>query len=318
MFEESLNRFSSASVPKAKRRKKRKLGANGFIRMLALCFCIGILVFSGSKIVERMEDLSAADRFYGSNKTPESAVPRQKASRVPMKSLDLLAFLGSDRGTTIEQVELDDQEYYEYLREAFFKKKSKNPDCIGYIAAPGVIGRSHPVQEYPIMKGRDNDYYLYRLPDGTSSSAGSIFADYRLSDDYDINMNTIIYGHCMTDKSMFRGIKLFFDDANRKTIAQDMKIFVVTGEAVYVYTYFSGYRSEGNYFTYRYNADSAGSDNYYYYLKNLRSLNTITKEVSYNAKSRIITLVTCTNVPGKPDERYVLHGILTDYIPFGE
>lgn len=41
------------------------------------------------------------------------------------------------------------------------------------------------------------------------------------------------------------------------------------------------------------------------------------RRVPYNADSRICTLVTCTNVVGMEDERYVLHGILKKIVLYG-
>ena len=113
----------------------------------------------------------------------------------------------------------------------------------------------------------------------------------------------------MTDGTRFRGIKLFFDDENRYSMAQDLEITVVTEDAVYVYEYFSGYRAEGDRFATCYSTNTS-SASFYQFLTERRRLNTISKDVSYDENSKIITLITCTNLSSKPSERYVLHGIL--------
>lgn len=309
-FESSLKAFSSNNVAKKRRKKKRKLGINGMIRLVCLCVCIGLLVFSLSKIINRVNDLSAAKDYYASllNNDTGSELPAIKPARPVTPAKDLLTFLGSDNGG-IEMVDTDTRNYYDLLREAYYDMKAKNSDCIGYISV------SDTNIKYPIMKTTNNDYYLTHTPEHEVLKSGAIFADYRLSDDYDKNMNTIIYGHCMTDGTMFRPIKYFFDSEYRYTQAQEMKITVVTEKAVYVYEYFSGYRSEGGYFINTF-TNKSNKDNYYNFLKNIRAKNTIPKTVGYNANSKIITLVTCTNLGSKPDERYVLHGILDEYLPF--
>ncbi len=309
-FEASLKAFSSADVAKKRRKKKRKLGTNGIIRLLALCLCIGLLVFSLSKIIGRMNDLSEANRAYANllNTDIGSAVAVQKPSRPVSPAKDLHTFLGSDNGG-IEMVDTETLNLYDLLRQRVYDLQADYPDCIGYIMV------SDTKINYPIMKGNDNDYYLHHTYEGKTSSAGAIFADYRLEDDYDKNMNTIIYGHCMKDGSMFRSIKLFFDSEYRYTQAQEMKITVVTTEAVYIYTYFSGYRSEGGYFINTF-TDRSNKNAYYNFLKNLRAKNSISKTVGYNSNSKIITLITCTNLSSKPGERYVLHGILDEYFEF--
>jgi len=309
-FESSLQNFSSADVVKKRRKKKRKLGVNGIVRLFALCICIGVLVFSVSKIIVRVNDLSSAKDYYASllNGDTGSELPAVKPARPITPAKDLLTFLGSDNGG-IEMVDTDTLNYYDSLRESYYKAKADNSDCIGFIAVSGTS------IEYPIMKTVDNDYYLHHTPEREVKKSGAIFADYRLSDDYDKNMNTIIYGHCMTDGSMFRPIKWFFDSETRYTQAQEIKITVVTDKAVYIYEYFSGYRSEGAYFINTF-TDKSSKQHYYNFLKNLRARNTISKSVGYNANSKIITLVTCTNLASKPDERYVLHGILDEYFEF--
>jgi len=309
-FEQSLKAFSSSDVVKHKRKRKRKLGINGIIRLIALCVCIGVLVFSLSKIMERTNDLSEAKRVYDSLLSDDtgSAIPKLKPARAVSFSKDLLTFLGSDSGG-IEMVDTETRNYYEMLREQVLAIQKVYPDCIGYITVSGTK------ISYPIMKTTNNDYYLRHLYNGEYSKAGSIYADYRMDDDYNKNMNTVIYGHCMSDGTMFRGIKLFFDSEYRYSQAQEMKITVVTADAVYIYDYFSGYRSEGAYFISVFK-EGQSTARYYTFLRNIRARNTIAKDVGYNSNSKIITLVTCTNLSSKPDERYVLHGILDEYFEF--
>lgn len=309
-FEESVNSFSSKDAAKGRKKKKRSLGVNGIVRMLAVCICIGIFTFSIFKMGERFTDLNAAQKYYDSlnNIENDSVVSHPKQVRRVPSSKDLLAFLGSDEGG-IEFLDTQTQNYYEAVRDKVIKENALNSDCIGWIYVSGTK------IDYPIMKTDNNDYYLTHRSDRSKSDAGAIFADYRLSDDYDKNMNTVIYGHCMTNGTMFRGIKLFFDSEYRYSKAQELEITVVTLDGVYVYEYFSGYRAEGSRFISRY-TDNGKNDAYYNFLKNIRALNTIQKNVGYNAKSKIVTLVTCTNVPSKPDERYVLHGILAEHFTF--
>lgn len=309
-FEASLNSFSSKDSTKGrkKRNRKRKLGVNGALRLVSLCLCIAVFIFSGYKIIDRSAELSAANEYYASLRgdTQTSVVSHPKEVRRVKFSEDLLTYLGSDGGG-IEILDTVTQNYYESLRDRVLN--SSNPDCVGYIVVSGTN------IDYPVFKTTDNDYYLNHRADGAVSAAGAIFLDYRLSDDYDDNMNVVVYGHCMTDGSMFRGIKLFFDSEYRYTRAQEMEITFVTADGVYIYEYFSGYRSEGSKFVSTF-TDNGTNKAYYSFLKSIRALNSISKNVGYNANSKIITLVTCTNVPSRPGERYVLHGILKEHFTF--
>ena len=62
---------------------------------------------------------------------------------------------------------------------------------------------------YPIVQGKDNEYYLNHNIDGKVATAGSIFLDYRnkWSDDF-----LIIYGHRMSGEQMFGEIVRYRDE----------------------------------------------------------------------------------------------------------
>ncbi len=315
-FEASLNNFSSSDVPKKKKRKKRKLGVYGLTRMLAFCLCIGVLAYSVMMIFDKFDGLSRSKEI---NETAENIGKDSYIPRIPPKgnlspSRDLLTFIGSDTAG-IDDINQESRNEYEERRQQLITLQATYPDAYFY----GYITVSDTDISYPIMKTTNNDYYLTHLFNGEyqKKGTGAIFADYRLKDDYDMNMNTIIYGHCMTNGTMFRPIKYFFDSDYRVTQAQTMKITVVTLDKVYIYEFFSAYRSEGDDFIDRYTTESS-KNRYFRFLKRRRQLNTVSKAVSYNENSKIITLVTCTNVPTKKNERYVLHGILTESYEFGE
>ena len=320
-FKQSLANFSSANRPKRKSKRKRKVNTNSIVRAFALVLCFAILCYSLVNIVQM-----SADRDVVRKKQQEYSVEARKSvgdrsmknTKRPSDTKDLLSFLGSTMGglEMFESLDTDIQVFYETLRELVYDKKKINPDCWGYIIVSRAQNYDDPIiAEQPVMKGPDNYYYLYRLEDKVANRGGSIFADSILKDDYDKNRNVVLYGHCMTDGSKFRGIKLFFDNDNRYSIAQDLEITVVTADKVYVYEYFSGYRAEGDRFATCFSTNSSAAS-FYQFLMERRRLNTISKDVSYDENSKIITLITCTNLSSKPTERYVLHGILKNVYEF--
>lgn len=77
-----------------------------------------------------------------------------------------------------------------------------NSDIVGWLYCEGTS------INYPVLRGESNDTYLYHRYDGTYSSGGSIFMDYRnsgnFSDEY-----TVIYGHNMLADSMFNCLDYF-------------------------------------------------------------------------------------------------------------
>ena len=80
-----------------------------------------------------------------------------------------------------------------------------NKDVIGWLYIPDT-----KIDE-PILKGKDNDTYLYTDIYKKSNKAGSIFIDEinkgDLSDD-----NTIIYGHNMKNGSRFHDLRYFIEN----------------------------------------------------------------------------------------------------------
>jgi len=84
----------------------------------------------------------------------------------------------------------------EMINVDFEAMKELNKDVVAWIYCPNTM------LNYPIVQADDNDYYLYRLLDGTSNSNGSIFMDYRNGADFS-DENTLIYGHHMQTGAMF-------------------------------------------------------------------------------------------------------------------
>lgn len=83
-----------------------------------------------------------------------------------------------------------------FLQVDFNKLEEINPDVIAWIEIPGLE------ISYPVVQGRDNDYYLHHLITGENHKSGSIFMDFHNQEDLS-DRNTIIYGHNMKDGSMF-------------------------------------------------------------------------------------------------------------------
>jgi len=83
-----------------------------------------------------------------------------------------------------------------------------NPDFVGWIYISGTR------VDYPVVRGSDNEAYLYTTFRGESNAAGSIFMDYRALGDFSTPV-TILYGHNMRDGSMFSSLLQFLDPTFR-------------------------------------------------------------------------------------------------------
>lgn len=75
-----------------------------------------------------------------------------------------------------------------------------NPDIIGWLYYESTN------INYPIVQGKDNDYYLHITFEGTWAVGGTLFADAITEKPFE-QFNTIVYGHHMQDHSMFGDIQ---------------------------------------------------------------------------------------------------------------
>ena len=92
------------------------------------------------------------------------------------------------------------------------------PDAYAWILIPETN------INYPVCQSgqdRELDFYLSHRPDGTAEFAGSIYSQYYNKKDFS-DPDTILYGHDMSDGSMFRTLHLFDDqdffDRNREVL----------------------------------------------------------------------------------------------------
>ena len=115
-------------------------------------------------------------------------------------------------GYFLEYKKADDE--YDKIAQEAVKTKGKervidfnkllkiNPDTIGWVYA------KETKIDYPVVLGKDNDYYLHTTFEGTKNSSGAVFMDCNGDKDFNSEHN-IIYGHHMRNGSMFADLMEF-------------------------------------------------------------------------------------------------------------
>lgn len=192
----------------------------------------------------------------------------------------------------------------------FEKLKAKNPDVKGWIWLPGTN------IDYPIVQGKDNDYYLHRDLEGNYLYDGCIFIDAAVEEPFSSNENTVIYGHHMRSGAMFHDLSRYareedFMEENDTIIIEtedgsyDMKVIAYCNEdadsKLYT-TYFEPpeqyeiYPAEDPVFTKR------------YFAALVRDKARKASDVTFGEDDRIVTLSTCTASSG--EGRYQIIGVL--------
>lgn len=93
--------------------------------------------------------------------------------------------------------------YADALRNMDFSALQEvNDDVLGWILIPGTK------ISYPVLQGEDNEYYLKRNWKQKRNSTGSIYMECQNSRDFS-DFSTILYGHRMSDRSMFGLLKKY-------------------------------------------------------------------------------------------------------------
>ena len=105
----------------------------------------------------------------------------------------------------------------------FASLQAINPDIVAWRRIPGVL-------EYPVVRGKDNSYYLNHTVQKTYNIAGSIFLDYRNERDFSDSKN-IIYGHNMKDGGMFHVLRNY-QDIDFFQEHTDMEIYLPDGRTL--------------------------------------------------------------------------------------
>ena len=105
----------------------------------------------------------------------------------------------------------------------FASLQAINPDIVAWLRIPGVL-------EYPVVRGKDNSYYLNHTVQKTYNIAGSIFLDYRNERDFSDSKN-FIYGHNMKDGSMFHVLRNY-QDIDFFQEHTDMEIYLPDGRTL--------------------------------------------------------------------------------------
>lgn len=164
----------------------------------------------------------------------------------------------------------------------------ENRDVVGWIKVNDTN------IDYPVLKHKDNEYYLNHSFDNRNNAAGWIFMDYR-NNSQNFDFNTIIYGHGRKDGSMFGSLinVLNNDWINKK---DNLNILFYTLSDEYLFQIFSIYYIDT-------------TDDYIEINYSDELINRIVKRSFYDFNidvkdtDKILTLSTCYN----NDKKLVVH-----------
>ena len=171
--------------------------------------------------------------------------------------------------------------------------KKINPDIVAWIRIPGTV------INYPVMQGKTNDDYIHTTFEKKTTSAGSIFLDYRNSYNFDDYVN-VIYGHNMNNGSMFNLLKKYL---KKDYLNAHKYIEIYTPEYAKVYEVSFVYTTY--YWDGAYDFTINDKDAYKTYLEERNAQSYIKKEILDTDKKAIV-LSTCHGKRGTENRCLVI------------
>ena len=270
---------------KKPRRKKKNL--RPLLAALLVLFCV-LMLFSAWKICSILSGYRSAERRY--DDLTDAVVAAPAAAEGGSSS-----FVGEEASASESA---DPTQEFSPVEVDFNALRQISGDVIGWLCLP------HTPINYPVLQGRDNEYYLDHFLDGSSAAGGSLFADYLCPSDFS-GKNTIIYGHNMRDGSMFA---LIDDYCLQSFYEEHPVLYLNTPSQNYRLDVFSAFTSDPEGFVYT--ASFASDEDYAAFLRALEEASEISCSAEAGVGDRIVTLSTCTY--SGEDVRFVLCAKLSE------
>ncbi len=276
------------------------------IRMLLLVLCVGIFVFCIWLMVDHYSEMNRTNDFYNDLSSQLFADEAQLSDTginrmmLPVQNLALPVFAdaqAAEEGSHVSGI-TPTQSYnlkFERMKALLTDLAAENPDTFGFIHIEGTN------ISYPIVQGKDNDHYLDYQSNGMPSVSGSIFADYRCNRSLMDDGNLILYGHNMTNGTMFNNVMNFFNES----VFYNTKIEIYTFDGLYTYEPFAIFRTNSRfpYFTTYFPEKQTMID----FCELMQAQSAFNRGLNFTGDEKVLTLSTCTNIG---DGRYALHARL--------
>lgn len=209
--------------------------------------------------------------------TAESAVP---ASQAP--AADLTA------APAAEPIPID-----------FAAEQKECADIYAWLEIPGTK-ITQPVVQHPT----DDNYYLDYTIDGVKWTDGAIYTELCTAKDFS-DFNTVIYGHNMTDDTMFGGLSAYLDAAY---LQAHREIVIYTPSEKRVYRIFAAVVYDDRYLPYAF--DQTDPDDCQLFIDSLSETGNensqVLDDVPVGPESKLLTLSTCYGGRSYPNNRYLI------------
>lgn len=265
-------------------------GLRGIVRISLLCI-FGIAFITGAFMAGKIliEQKEAADAYESIRAN------RQTVSVLPSVNIDDTV---EDNGADMAELDPATENTPQHIMSVDFAPlKEINTEIVAWLFAEGTL------IDYPVLHTNNNSYYLNHLYTGETNKSGSLFLDYRNTGLF-TERNTVIYGHYMTNDTMFGSLKLykeqdFYDEY------PTMQLYTPDGD--YLIELICGTVEDGNYEFVQF--EFVDEDAFIEYIDAQRGRSTFQSDVELSPGDRIVSLCTCSYEWN--NARYMIIGKLT-------
>ena len=278
------------------RRRKRTKTLGDVIRLIVMLAALAVFLYSGYTLYGFYKEYKKSSDEYDNLENSYAVDQEQESENIDNLEDDdaLQSISGQEVRTVFEDGE---EKTLPVLKNPidFSQLLSVNSDIVGWLRIRALD------ISYPVVQGKDNDYYLHRTFEKTDNFAGCLFVNsYNMGDFTD--QNTIIYGHNMKNGSMFGKLKNFNDP---EVFKKSRYFWIFTPDFIYQYRIFSASVVDKTGLTYQI---SFTDDEFDQFISRAYSNSVVdNQDVTVTKEDRIVTLSTCT---GDDSTRFVVMGKL--------
>ena len=278
------------------RRRKRTKTLGDVIRLIVMLAALAVFLYSGYTLYGFYILYKKSSDEYDNLENSYAVDQEQESENIDNLEDDdaLQSISGQEVRTVFEDGE---EKTLPVLKNPidFTQLLSVNSDIVGWLRIRALD------ISYPVVQGKDNDYYLHRTFEKTDNFAGCLFVNsYNMGDFTD--QNTIIYGHNMKNGSMFGKLKNFNDP---EVFKKSRYFWIFTPDFIYQYRIFSASVVDKTGLTYQI---SFTDDEFDQFISRAYSNSVVdNQDVTVTKEDRIVTLSTCT---GDDSTRFVVMGKL--------
>lgn len=280
----------------AKRGRRKEKKGGGILSTLVLVVALAVFCYAGYQLIKiyfeykvGVDEYGAlAEEFATTEKETEGFVEEQMAENETMGEDEWNDItLADTRQLTVKPLEKMENPI------DFTSLRSINHDIIGWLEMEALD------ISYPIVQGKDNDFYLHHTFRGEYNFAGSIFLDYLNKPPF-MQRNTIVYGHNMRIGTMFGLLRRY---SEQETYDKSPYFWIYTPTKIYKYEIFAA--SVVGTYSDSYKITFANAKEFLDFVDAGKSQSAVKTDVDVGAVDTVVTLSTCT---GDYSTRFIVQG----------